>query len=279
MKTSNETRTENTSVITRKDLRKIFWKSLPFEISWNYVRQDHMGFAYSMTPVIEKLYQTKEERAEALQRHMEFFNITVYFSTLVLGIVTAMEERKAKDPAFDTSSISNVKASLMGPLSGIGDSIFLGTLRIIAAGIGASLCMNGKPFGAVLFLLLYNIPAFLVRYLGMMKGYELGTTLLEKLQKSGLMNKVTNMTGIVGLMTIGSMIATMVTVRMPITFGSGDGVTELQGILDSIMPCLLPVCVTALIYWLFGKNVKTTWLLLGIIAVSIVCAGFGILGV
>ena len=279
MKTSNETRTENTSVITRKDLRTIFWKSLPFEISWNYVRQDHMGFAYSMTPVIEKLYQTKEERAEALQRHMEFFNITVYFSTLVLGIVTAMEERKAKDPAFDTSSISNVKASLMGPLSGIGDSIFLGTLRIIAAGIGASLCMNGNPFGAVLFLLLYNIPAFLVRYLGMMKGYELGTTLLEKLQKSGLMNKVTNMTGIVGLMTIGSMIATMVTVRMPITFGSGDGVTELQGILDSIMPCLLPVCVTALIYWLFGKNVKTTWLLLGIIAVSIVCAGFGILGV
>ncbi len=62
MKTSNETRTENTSVITRKDLRKILWKSLPFEISWNYVRQDHMGFAYSMTPVIEKLYQTKEER-------------------------------------------------------------------------------------------------------------------------------------------------------------------------------------------------------------------------
>ena len=50
---------------------------------------------------------------------MEFFNITVYFSTLVLGIVTAMEERRAKDPNFDTSSINNVKASLMGPLSGM----------------------------------------------------------------------------------------------------------------------------------------------------------------
>lgn len=113
----------------------------------------------------------------------------------------------------------------------------------------------------------------------MMKGYELGTSLLERLQKSGLMDKVTNMTGIVGLMTIGSMIAMMVNVKMPLTFGSGDGVTQLQGILDTIMPCLLPVCVTALIYWLLGKNVKTTWLLLGIIAVSIVCAAFGILGV
>ena len=67
---------------------------------------------------------------------------------------TPMEEKRAKDPNFDTSSINNVKASLMGPLSGIGDSIFLGTLRIIAAGIGASLCMNGNPFGAILFLLL-----------------------------------------------------------------------------------------------------------------------------
>ena len=51
---------ETNSVITKKDLRKVFWKSLPFEISWNYVRQDHMGFAYSMTPIIEKLYKTKE---------------------------------------------------------------------------------------------------------------------------------------------------------------------------------------------------------------------------
>ncbi|MDO5409674.1 MAG: PTS system mannose/fructose/sorbose family transporter subunit IID [Lachnospiraceae bacterium] len=279
MKTSNEVQEGGTSVITKKDLRKVFWKSLPFEISWNYVRQDHLGFAYSMSPIIEKLYKSKEERAEALQRHTEFFNITVYFSTLVLGIVTAMEERRAKEPDFDTASISNIKASLMGPLSGIGDSIFLGTLRIIAAGIGASICMNGNPAGALVFLLLYNIPAFFIRYFGMMKGYELGTTLLEKLQKSGLMNKVTNMTGIVGLMTIGSMIATMVSLKVPLQFGSGDGVTELQGILDSIMPCLLPVCVTALIYWLLGKNIKTTWILIGIIVISIACSWLGILGV
>lgn len=279
MMISNEIQEKETTIITKKDLLKVFWKSLPFEISWNYVRQDHMGFAYSMTPILEKLYKTKEDRKEALERHMEFFNITVYFSTLVLGIVTAMEERRAKDPNFDTSSINNVKASLMGPLSGIGDSIFLGTLRIIAAGIGASLCMNGNPFGAILFLLLYNIPAFFVRYFGMMKGYELGTSLLEKIQKSGLMDKITNMTGIIGLMTIGSMVATMVNVKVPMTFGAGDGVTELQGIFDSIMPCLLSVCITAVIYWLLGKNVKTTWILVGIILVSIACAAFGILGV
>ena len=165
----------------------------------------------------------------------------------------------------------------MGPLSGIGDSIFLGTLRIITAGIGVSLAMNGSPLGAILFLLLYNIPAYALRYVGMMKGYQLGTGLLEKIQKSGMMGKVLDMTGILGLMTIGSMTATMVNLKVALTFGSGDAMTELQTVLDSIMPCLLPAGVTFFIYWLLGKNIKTTQILLGVILISIICARFGIL--
>ena len=265
--------------ITKKDLMKVFWRSIPFEISWNYVRQMHSGVAYALGPIIEKLYKTKEERAEALKRHMEFFNITPYFATLVLGIVTAMEEKNAEDPEFDVASINNVKASLMGPLSGIGDSLFLNTWRIITAGIGISLAMNGSPLGAVIFLILYNIPALILRYFGMMKGYELGTGLIEKVQKLGLMSKIMDMTGILGLMTVGSMIATMVTMKTGITFGSGEAVTELQAILDTIMPVLLPACATFLIYWLLGKNIKTTWLLIAIIIASIICARFGILAV
>jgi fructoselysine and glucoselysine-specific PTS system IID component len=272
---SNESQEEK--LITKKDLKKVFWRSLPFEISWNYVRQDHMGFAYSMTPIIEKLYKDKEKRKQALERHMEFFNITVYFSTLVLGIVTAMEEKNSQDEDFDIDSINNVKASLMGPLSGIGDSIFLGTLRIIAAGIGASLAMNGSVLGALLFLVIYNVPAFAVRYICMMQGYKLGTSFLDNISKSGLMDKVTRMTGILGLMTIGSMIATMVTVKTPLKFGVGDSATELQSILDSILPCLLPVVVTGIIYWLLGKKMKSTTILILIILVSILCAAFGIL--
>ena len=277
MKTSNGYLGEDTTKITKKDLMKVFWRSIPFEISWNYVRQMHSGFAYAMGPILEKLYKTKEERADALKRHMEFFNITPYFATLVLGIVTAMEEKRANNPDFDSASINNVKASLMGPLSGIGDSIFLGTLRIITAGIGVSLAMNGSPLGAILFLLLYNIPAYALRYVGMMKGYQLGTGLLEKIQKSGMMGKVLDMTGILGLMTIGSMTATMVNLKVALTFGSGDAMTELQTVLDSIMPCLLPAGVTFFIYWLLGKNIKTTQILLGVILISIICARVGIL--
>ena len=46
---------------------------------------------------------------------------------------------------FDSSSINAVKAALMGPLSGIGDSLLLGTLRVLAVGIGTSLAVQDIP--------------------------------------------------------------------------------------------------------------------------------------
>lgn len=107
--------------------------------------------------------------------------------TLILGISTAMEEENALDENFDTSSINSVKAGLMGPLAGIGDSFMWGTLRIIATGIGTSLAMNGNILGPILFFLLFNIPHVILRYICMMGGYKFGAGFLSKIAAGGLM--------------------------------------------------------------------------------------------
>ena len=39
-----------------------------------------------------------------------------------MGISASMEEQNSVDPDFDTASINSVKAGLMGPVAGIGDS-------------------------------------------------------------------------------------------------------------------------------------------------------------
>ena len=115
--------------ITEKELRSMFFRSLNFDGSFNYERQMSIGLCHSLAPVIKKLYPVKEDRVEALKRHSEFFNVTPAMAPLVLGITAAMEERNANEGGFDTNSINAVKASLMGPLSGIGDSLFWGTIR------------------------------------------------------------------------------------------------------------------------------------------------------
>ena len=130
MMTSNTAEQKN--VIGKKELRSIFLRSLSLEYSWNYERQQNMGYCFAMLPAIKKIYQKKEDQIAAAKRHMEFFNTTPYISTAVFGISTAMEESNARNEDFDTSSINNVKVALMGPLAGIGDSMFWGTLRVIA---------------------------------------------------------------------------------------------------------------------------------------------------
>lgn len=280
--TSNDAavQTADERKLTKKDLTRVAIRSLGMEWDWNYERQMNMAFCYSMLPVIKKLYPTKEEQTEAMQRHLEFFNATPHLSTLILGITAAMEEQNANDPEFETESINNVKVSLMGPLAGIGDSFIWGTLRIIATGVGVSLAAQGNILGPLLFLLLFNIPAQGLRFYLMHAGYKLGSGFLAKVQESGLMEILTYGASVLGLMVIGGMTAENVAITVPLVIGSGETATTLGDICNTIMPGLLPLAFTLLMYWLVSKkNVKTTTLLVALVVVGLAGSFFGILGV
>lgn len=267
--------------LDKSDLKKVFLRSFTMEWTWNYERQANLGYGYAMIPIIDKLYKDRpEEKAAALQRHLEFFNTTPHVSTLILGISSAMEEQNANQENFDTSSINNVKVGLMGPLAGIGDSLLWGTLRIIATGIGTSLALQGNILGPILFFLVFNIPHVILRYICMMGGYQFGSGFLTKMQEGGLMEKVTHGASIVGLMSIGAMIATMVSINLPFTYESNGASIVLGDIINSIMPGLLPLMFTGFIFWLVTKkHMKTTWILILIIAIGILGSFTGILGV
>ncbi len=265
--------------LTKKELNQVFWRSFGLEWDWNYERQMNMGYCYSMLPVIKKLYSNKEDQIKAMQRHLEFFNTTPQLATLILGISAAMEESNAQDPNFDTESINNVKVSLMGPLAGIGDSFIWGTLRIIATGVGLSLANQGNILGPILFLLIFNIPAQGLRYYLMNAGYKLGSGFLAKIQENGLMSKLTYAASVLGLMVVGGMTAENVSVNFPLAFGSGDEATTLNDVFNNIMPGLMPLLFTLLVYYLLKKkNVKTTTLLLLCVAIGLIGSFFGILG-
>ncbi|MFT8393616.1 MAG: PTS system mannose/fructose/sorbose family transporter subunit IID [Liquorilactobacillus hordei] len=264
--------------VSKKDLRGMFWRSLTLEASWNFERQQNMGYSYSMNKVLDKLYPEKEKRREALTRHMAFFNCSSPLSTIVMGITTAMEEENANNPDnFDPESINNMKAALMGPLSGIGDSFFWGTLRILATGLGTSFAMKGKILGPILFLLVYNIPALLVRWFGLIKGYDLGASMLQGAEESGFLEKFSYGASIIGLMVIGGMSASMVSITVAGSFGKGNEAQTWNSMINGILPNMLPLACVMLIYWLLKKKVSTITILIGIFVIGIVMAYFGIL--
>ena len=161
--------------ITRSDLVKsaVNTGALGMEFSWTYYKQMNIAFCLMVANMLKKIYAGRpDDYAAALHRHCAFFNITVQFAPFVGGIAMAMEEKVARGE-IEPESVNDVKAALMGPLSGIGDSIFLSTLRVVAAAVGISLCQAGNPFGPIAFLLIYNVPGFALRIWGAVKGYEL----------------------------------------------------------------------------------------------------------
>ena len=277
--TSNETAVQTASVddqykITKADLIKTSLNvgSLGMEFSWTYYKQMNIAFCLMMAKMLKKIYHDNEEGyREALVRHMAFFNITVQFAPFVGGIALSMEERIARGEA-DPESVNEAKAALMGPLSGVGDAIFLSTLRVLAAGIGISLCQAGSWLGPIAFLLIYNIPGFWLRIWGIQKGYNLGVNFLDQAIASGLMEKVMQAIGIIGAMTVSMFWATM-----PIPIGGGEGAATLQSILDSIMPGLLGLGAFGLYYWLLSKKVNPSILIIATMVIGVIGAYFGFL--
>lgn len=259
--------------IMPSELKKVFWRSFTLEGSWNYEKMAATGFSYSLIPIIDKVYADDEEKKKrALERHLELMNITPFTSTLLLGICAVMEEQNAINEDFDEESITAVKTALMGPISGIGDSIFWGTLKIIASGVGIELAKQGNILGPILFLLIFNVPAILVRYFCLKWGYKFGTEFITKAEQSGLMEKITLCAAVLGLMVIGGMTADLVEFTVPFKIGSGETAVTLQSVLDSILPKLLPLSLTGVVYYLFGKNIKSTHVVVGLIILGILLA-------
>lgn len=270
--------TNSRKTLTQKELRKGFLRSFTTSHAWHFERQQHMAFEYSMIPVINKLYDNEKERIEAYKRHLEFYNSNATFHPLIFGITAAMEEENANNESFDTSSISAMKVSLMGPLAGIGDSLLAGTLRIIATGIATGLCLSGSLLGPLLFLLIYNVPTIAIRYFCVKLGYGVGSRIISRLAESDLMSKVTMSMSIVGLMVIGAMVASTVSLTTPIAFDISGTAFSLQETLDSIFPKLLPLLATLGLYRLNRKHVSVLFQVISIMVLAVVLGALGIIG-
>ena len=121
----------------------------------------------------------------------------------------------------------------MGPLAGIGDSLFWGVWRVVAAGLAIGLANAGNVLAPLIFLLAFNIPNYLCRYYGAFLGYSLGAKYIEKIYSNGMMEILTKAAGIVGLIMVGAMTSKTVLFTTILDFTmKGKSVMDVQSSLD-----------------------------------------------
>jgi mannose/fructose/N-acetylgalactosamine-specific phosphotransferase system component IID len=243
--------------LPRREFRSIFWRSFTLLGSFNFNRFEGLGFLFSILPALRRIYRDDDEGLrQAMRRHVETFNMTVAPAPLVMGAVIAMEERAKAEPFFDRTAISAFKVSLMGPLSGIGDTFFWGIFRILACSLAIGFAQNGSWLAPIVLLVVFNIPNFATRYYGLKHGYRQGQGIMRSMTAAGKMQLFTYCAGIVGAMAMGSMIALWVPITSPVEFTISGSEFVIQDYLDQIFPALLPITFTVLILWIVRKRIR-----------------------
>ncbi len=251
-------------VITNKDLNTMVWKSLFLQASFNYERMQACGWLYGLLPGLKKIHTNKEDLSDSMKDHMEFFNTHPFLVTFIMGLVIAMEENKE-----DRNTIRAIKVATMGPLGGIGDALFWLTALPICVGIGASLASQGNVAGPIVFLVLFNALHFFLRFFLMKYGYNTGVKAVANLKEKT--KKISHAASIVGLTVVGGLIASMVNLKTTLVLTAGKAEVQLQeGVLDAVMPNLLPLLYTFLMYKLLKKGMSPVMLIGVTVALGII---------
>ena len=266
--------------LTRNELLKTWLIWINFaQMTYNFERLQGLGFCHAMVITINKFYKTDQAaRAEALSRHMAFFNTESNWGAMIPGIVVSLEEERANGGEVDTEAISNLKTALMGPLAGIGDTVTQGLVKVILLGIGIDLALKGSVLGPILFVVLFSVYTVGVSYLLFFSGYNLGRNAVVKVLKSGIVKQVTEAFGAVGMIVLGGLVAKNIGVSSKFILTLNGLSVDFQAIFDKILPKMLPLALFGLVYFLLRKKVKPVTIILLIFVTGIVLSYFKILG-
>ena len=264
--------------LRKKDLWHSFliWETTS-ESCLSYERLMSLGFCHAMSPIINRLYDTKEERSKALKRHMVFFNTENNWGAFIPGIVSSMEEERANGTDITDETINSVKAGLMGPLAGIGDTITQGLLKTVLLAIFVDMTQKGNIVAPFIYALFMAIYIALMGYFTFFSGYRLGQNMLSRITDNSIMRKITNSLSILGMTIAGAMMVNNVNIQTPIEININQTSVVIQELLDSILPGILSVGFVMLCFALMKKNVSVFKIMIILFVISIVAAVFGIL--
>ena len=253
--------------VDKATLNKMVWLSCFLQASFNYERMQACGWLWGMLPGLQKIHTNKEDLKASMAHNLDFLNTHPFLVTFVMGIVLSLEQNKA-----DTQTIRSVRISAAGPLCGIGDALFWLTLVPITAGLTANIALQGNFLGAILFLIIFNAVQFAVRFGLMYWSYGLGTKAVTMLTSNA--KEFTRAASILGIFVVGALIANYGSTTLRLIIGETQ--INVQGLLDGVLPKLIPLLITLGIYALIKKGWTPVKCIVLILVVGIVGCAFGI---
>ncbi len=253
--------------LTKQDINKVYVRNLfALQYGWNYEKMQGLGYTYVIMPALKRLYKNDPEKMKkALKMQLSYFNTTPAMAHLIVGADMALEEELGIE---SEETVMAVKTGLMGPLAGVGDTLFIAIYRAIVFSIAAYIAMQGNPVGLIIPLLACAAVMWVrykFTYIGYNSGRKLATSFADKLAP------ITEAASILGLTVVGALIPSVINYKTDLAFTMGEVTFALQDMLDKILPCMLPLGIVMLSYWLLGKKgINSTKLIFILIALGMI---------
>ena len=253
--------------LTKQDINKVYVRNLfALQYGWNYEKMQGLGYTYVIMPALKRLYKNDPEKMKkALKMQLSYFNTTPAMAHLIVGAAMALEEELGIE---SEETVMAVKTGLMGPLAGVGDTLFIAIYRAIVFPIAAYIAMQGNPVGLIIPLLACAAVMWVrykFTYIGYNSGRKLATSFADKLAP------ITEAASILGLTVVGALIPSVINYKTDLAFTMGEVTFALQDMLDKILPCMLPLGIVMLSYWLLGKKgINSTKLIFILIALGMI---------
>ena len=273
-----------TKKISEKTLRKS-WKIWFFWHGSSQQGENLLGNAmgHTMTPVIEELYDNKEEKVLAYKRSLTLFNTEQQLGAIAPGILVGVEESVA-NKEITPEIADSVKVALIGPTSAIVDSLWVATVIPLLLTVAMTITHMGGAFvyiGPLLYAIGYPIGTAIMSWKLWQLGYRTGIDSMRKFMESGMLEQITKTMTILGLIVVGALAASFVSVNIPLVITPPGGETaavDVNAMINNIFPNILPLLFTIFVYWLYSKKNKSPLFIMGVILlVAILLTVVGVL--
>jgi PTS system mannose-specific IID component len=268
-------------LLGKADCRRMFWRWWWYcEQSNSFARLQSVAFCCAFIPALKKLYgNDPAEYSAALQRHLMFFNTQGIWGSVIHGIVLSMEEQRAMGAPIDVSAITGIKAGLMGPFAGIGDTIDWATIAPLLLILFLPAAQAGNPIGAIAPWLLLTTIVLLEGHTFSLTGFNLGTRAAFNILSGSRVTTFIATASVLGLFMMGGLAAGFVKVVTPIYIATGAVPLKIQtDVLNKVAPGLLPLGVILFTYWYIQKGNSMSKAALVLTFLGLALGAIGIIG-
>lgn len=260
--------------LTKKDLDTIWFRWACTHLSsMGWEKLQGPAYCWAYLPLADKYYKDDPEAHRRLMvREAAYFNTEPQIGQLINGITASLEENIALGGGVSEDMPNDVKATLMGPLAGIGDSIMQGIVVPILLSVAMSLASNGSPVGPIFYIIAYGIVGTAISYGAFRTGYKMGVNAIDLIVGESA-QRIMGAFNTLGIMVVGALSAGNIALSTTLNIPNAGEWLPLQQTLDKIFPCLLPMIAVLLTWWMVTKKhySPTKIIIIFIIVVSIGC--------